>query len=327
MSRVLTFNCHEGYVHLLGKLGCDIDIVDGLPGRDRRSWDLRARPVPLRARLIDATMLAASSGYDVAIAHNVTDLLLLRDFDMPKVLVLHVSLAARAREEPRAPPISAMRAQLDTYLRAISAMAVAVSENKAASWGQRCPVIRPCADPDEYAGFTGDEPSALRVANHVMRRPERFAWDAHLRIILGHACTLVGDNPELGSAPAPSWEALRGYYRSHRAYVHSAGAELDDGYNLGVVEAMMTGMPVVSLAGAESPVIDSVNGFVSGDTDVLRARLGQLLGDRAFARELGARARATALERFSVAEFIAGWHAALDQARQVWRRARGVAVA
>ena len=34
MSRILTFNCHEAYVHLLGKLGFELDIV----GRIDSSW-------------------------------------------------------------------------------------------------------------------------------------------------------------------------------------------------------------------------------------------------------------------------------------------------
>jgi glycosyltransferase involved in cell wall biosynthesis len=156
---------------------------------------------------------------------------------------------------------------------------------------------------------------ALRVANQVMRRPERFAWSAHLAITRGQPTDLVGHNPELpGVVPAGSWDELRARYREHRAYVHSAGAGLDDGYNLGVVEAMMTGMPVVSLSGSESPVVDAVSGYVSDDVSYLNGRLGALLADRELALELGANARRRALELFDVAAFVAGWNAALELA-------------
>jgi len=50
--RILTFNCHEAYVHLLGKLGHALDIIGGLPGRVSSRWDERCRPVPAGARLV-----------------------------------------------------------------------------------------------------------------------------------------------------------------------------------------------------------------------------------------------------------------------------------
>ena len=34
----MTFNCHEPYVHLLGKLGHEMDVVDGLSGRHAMRW-------------------------------------------------------------------------------------------------------------------------------------------------------------------------------------------------------------------------------------------------------------------------------------------------
>jgi hypothetical protein len=319
MLRLLTFNCHEAYVHLLGKLGHALDIIDGLPGRVSSRWDERSRPVPQNARLIRLDEALTSPRYDVAIAHNITDLLALRALALPKILVLHVNLDARAREEPGAPAVADMRRQIGEYLGAIRGTAVAVSRAKAESWGQACPVIRPCADPDEYGGFEGSRPVALRVANQVMQRPERFAWPAHLAITRGHPTELVGHNPELsGVRPASSWEELRARYREHRAYVHSAGVGLDDGYNLGVVEAMMTGMPVVSLTGSESPVIDGHSGYVSDDVGYLNARLGALLADRELALELGRNARLRALELFGVSNFVTSWTLALERAAAIF---------
>lgn len=322
MERILTFNCHEGYVHLLGKLGIPMDIIDGLPGRYATRWDERMRPVPERARLMRLEEALGKPRYDVAIAHNLTDLVALRALDVPKILVLHVSLDARMREEPGGPDRAALHQQLRDYLKAIGAVAVAVSNTKAESWGQGgCTVIRPCADPDEYGGYEGTEPVALRVANQVMQRAERFGWAAHEAITQGHPLCLVGHNPTLpGVEPASSWADLRERYRRHRVYVHTAGIGLDDGYNLGVVEAMMTGMPVVSLSGSESPIVDGENGYVSADTGYLNTRLGALLEDRDLALELGRRAREKALATFSLTGFVSGWHSALELAFHTFER-------
>jgi hypothetical protein len=319
MGRLLTFNCHEAYVHLLGRLGYELDIIDGLPGRYVQRWDERMRPIPERARLIRLDEALAFARYDVAIAHNLTDLLALRTLDLPKVLVLHVDLRARVQEEPGQHDLGRMQTQLHEYLSGIGAVAVAVSETKGRSWGQACPVIRPAADPDVYQGFDGTLPVALRVANQVGQRRERLAWSAHVAIVEGHRSLLVGHNPELeGAQPASSWAMLQELYRTHRAYVHSAGVGLDDGYNLGVVEAMMTGMPIVSLAGAESPVVDGDNGYVSSDVAYLNERLGALLADRELALALGRRARDRARELFSPSEFESRWRAALDLARDTF---------
>lgn len=324
MARILTFNCHEAYVHLLGKLGHSMDIIDGLPGRHKPHWDERARPVPDKARLIRLEEALGSARYDVAIAHNITDLLALRTLAVPKILVFHVNLEARVREEPGKHDVTVMRRQVAEYLTAISAVSVAVSETKARSWGQACPVIRPCADPEEYAGFEGTRPVALRVANHVLQRQERFDWAAHLAMTRGHASAVVGNNPTLdGSLPARSWEDLRLCYREHRVYVHSAGRGLDDGYNLGVVEAMTTGMPIVSLAGSESPVVDGYSGYVSEDVGYLNERLGALLANRELAIELGGRARNAALELFAVSRFVKAWGRVIDLAASTFARGAG----
>jgi len=87
---------------------------------------------------------------------------------------------------------------------------------------------------------------------------------------------------------------------------------------------MMTGMPVVSSSGSDSPVVDGESGYVSDDVGYLNGRLGALLADRPRAYELGSVARDTALEVFSVTRFVSDWHAALDLARKTWRKGRSL---
>jgi hypothetical protein len=320
MGRVLTFNCHEGYIHLLGKLGVDLDVIDGLPGRYVPRWDTRMRPVPARAKLVTLDAAKSRSDYDAIICHNVTDLMDVRLVDAPKILILHVSLTARTLEDPNAPPAHEMSRQLRKYLDLIGGTAVAVSEAKRASWGFDAAVIRPAVDADEWPVHEGDEAVLLRVANQVSARRARFAWDDHEKVVGGLPFRLVGHNPDIPlAAPSKDWDDLRSLYRSHRAYVHTAGNGLDDGYNLSLLEAMASGMPALSTAPSESPVIDGKNGFV--DTNVARVHecARSLIDDPALARDLGARARETVIERFGLQAFIANWHQAIDRARVRYR--------
>lgn len=322
-GRILTFNCHEPYVHLLAKVGLGLDVVDGLPGRSTRRWDSRLRPVPAGARLVRLGEARARGPYEAVVAHNVTDLLDARSLDAPKILVLHVSLTARALEEPGAPPVEGMRRELSSYLAAIGGVAVAVSPMKRDSWGLAARVIRPAIDPDEWGGHRGERPTLLRVANDVLRRPARFDWPAHLEIVGDLPWELVGRNPGVpGAAPAATWDDLRERYRSARAYVHSSGEGLDDGYNLAVLEAMATGMPVITTPGHESPVEDGVSGFCSRSTATLRDAAARLLADPALARTLGDQARARVIDQFPLAAFREAWLEALAEAADRYAAAR-----
>jgi hypothetical protein len=318
--RILTPNCHEGYVHLLGKLGYEMDVIDGLPGRHTSRWDTRMRPVPENARLITLAEASTRSGYDAVICHSVLDLMDVRAVAAPKILVLHVSLTARALEEPNAPPPREMSRQVGQYLELIGAGAVAVSEMKRASWGLPATVIPPAVDPNEWGGYRGDQPSLLRVANHVSARRARFAWDDHEAIVHDLPFQLIGHNPDLPSVRASSsWDDLREVYRAHRAYVHTAGAGLDDGYNLAVLEAMATGMPVITTARSGSPVENGVSGFVSDDLAELHRSARLLLEDEALARRMGEAARNAVLSRFSVSAFVDAWHRVIHAAKQRFR--------
>jgi hypothetical protein len=315
--RFLTLNCHEGYVHLLGKLGVDWDVIDGLPGRHTGSWDTRMRPVPERAKLVTLAEATSHQDYEAVVLHSVQDLMDVRAIDAPKILILHVSLTARALEEPGSPPPSVMSRQLAQYLELIAAETVAVSEMKRRSWGLPATVIRPAVDPDEWDGHRGELPTLLRVGNHVNRRRTRFAWDDHESIVRGLPFRLVGHNPDMpGVRASEGWDDLRELYRSHRAYVHTAGPGLDDGYNLALIEAMGSGMPAVTTKLHASPVLDGETGFISDDLDVLHRGAARLLENPEEARKMGERARETVLEAFSLPAFVEGWHYAIDRAQK-----------
>jgi hypothetical protein len=80
---------------------------------------------------------------------------------------------------------------------------------------------------------------------------------------------------------------------------------------LAIIEAMMTGLPIVGLQTTELvTVIESgVNGYLSLHPDVLVARMKQLLDDPSQARSMGLAARRTALHRFSIERFARDWEA------------------
>jgi glycosyltransferase involved in cell wall biosynthesis len=83
---------------------------------------------------------------------------------------------------------------------------------------------------------------------------------------------------------------------------------------LSLVEAMMLGMPVVALATTEVPdAVPPGAGIVSNDVGALVEATRRLSNDIDAAAELGAAARAHAIERFSLERFLSDWSQLLEE--------------
>jgi glycosyltransferase involved in cell wall biosynthesis len=201
-------------------------------------------------------------------------------------------------------------------LHTVGGVVVAVSKPKLKSWGVEGKVIEPPVDPDEYGDYTGELPEGIRVANFVSKRSSILAWNVHREIVRNIPLLLVGNNPDIsGVEPARDWDHLRHLLRTHRFYLHTSDPNLEDGYNLALLEAMGTGLPVVATCSPTSPVVDGHSGFISDDVGYLRWGIQQLLNDPQLAFQMGERGRQLVLERFSVSRFLESWHEAIGEAR------------
>jgi len=307
-----------------------MDVVDGLPGRHVTSWDRRARPVPENVTLIPLGDTSSRGPYLVALCHNISDLIAIKHLDVPRVLVLHVNLQGRVVEEGCSLNVADMHNTVRTYLRMVGGVVVAVSRPKLLSWGVEGKVIEPPVDGDDYGGYSGEIPQGIRVSNFVTKRAQVLAWDIHRELTRDLTVTLVGNNPDIpGSEPARDWDHLRELLQVHRFYLHTAQPDLEDGYNLALLEAMGTGLPIVATSSPTSPVVDGESGFISNDLNYLRWGLRQLLEDPELARKMGETARATVLRQFSVSKFLEHWHEVIREAqarqKRVYRQARSLA--
>jgi hypothetical protein len=133
-ERLLVFDCHEAWVHQLRWLGIPMDIVVGLPGRPKAGWDESMRPIPPNARLLQLGDLdAAGEPYRCMIAHNLTDLLDMKNFKGPRLLVLHETLDGAILEQKSTIAPQALREAIRKYVQMTATHVVAVSEFKAES--------------------------------------------------------------------------------------------------------------------------------------------------------------------------------------------------
>ncbi|HXG05385.1 MAG TPA: glycosyltransferase family 4 protein, partial [Candidatus Binatia bacterium] len=322
--RVLIFNWHEPYLALLARTGGDFLVADW-----HRRWSAACRPLPANAQLVSdpeqARALLEGAGIDLVLCQTPADLDWSAPYPGPIVYLAHNRLENEVRGQP-AGAAAALRERVRARLEAAGGRFVAISEMKRASWDLGGVVIPPGVDLAEYGGWTGEEARALTVANLIVERDHMLGYSRLAAALTDLPWRIVGTNPALGVSEAESWPALRAAYRTHRLYAHATQWPWEDGWNLALLEAMATGMPVVTWANPTGPLREGLEGFVARDAQTFRRRAGQLLEDPALGRRLGELARKRVAECFPLDAFCERWRAVLleaaDPARPSWRGAR-----
>ncbi len=317
---LLVFNCHEAWVYQLGALGYDLDIIIGLKGRYKPTWDAQIRPVPPNSRLLTLPEAQQSpTSYYCIITHNITDLLDVKHRPEPQLTVIHLPIEARLVEEKSNVEPEKMKETLHKYLKLVGGHAVAVSMLRGKSWDFTEDIVPFGSDPDDYLPYSGEIASGLRISNFIQMRKQFLLWDLHEKAFDGIPVRIVGHNPGMpGVAVSESWEHLKKMLQSHRFYIHTADPRLEDGYNMAMGEAMAAGMPVLGNRHPTSPIKHGLSGFLSDDPDALRKYAGILLGDRDLAAKMGQQARKTAVERFSMSKFKESFLQSIETARRKW---------
>lgn len=316
--RILLFNRHEPYCFLLARTLHQFDVVTP-PGRPdhAREWNSAFRPLPsncVEVSLDEAEATARTGRYDVAVCMDLQDLNISAEWRVPRVHVALDAIEAGPAAEQLYPLLNVVEVAYP-------------SERKRREWGWSGTVVAPGIDANDYGGYTGAWVRVLRVGNFLRERDASRGFSIQEKILNGGDAigflggrltipsTTLGINPTIpGVKPARSWDDLKIQYRSHRLFLSTLPPDHEDGYNLALLEAMATGMPVVALANPSCPIVDGENGFVSDDPRVLRGRIIELLRNPDLARQLGERAHRTVMEQFGIGCFLAEWERILQAA-------------
>lgn len=293
--KVLLACWHEPYTQMF--LDMDHDITVCSPFSFERQWRESYRPKP---RWENAPK---PSEYDLVVSMGLPDINHLVRFDVPTLLVM---LNMRETDAPNAPNLG-----FEMDQRAFERTRIAyISQKKRDSWVQagfpHGPIVVSGLNPSWYGGYTGEIGRVLRVGNQMQARSEMQGWEWANEATEGLVEKVVGENPGVSEA-AGSWEELKSHYRENRVYLNSLSDELEDGYNLGMIEAMLTGMPVVTRCNSSSPITHGVDGFVAESPSDARLYLKQLLSDRPLAQRMGAHAQKTAMDTFGIERFTREW--------------------
>jgi len=303
--RALVFNWHEPYICLLAATGYEFDVAPPECDQDR-PWRESYRALPDNVSPVSFTKaqtLAQQGAYDIVICLTLQDVETVQAWPGPRLYIVLNMLGTEsgmqgAEKEAYKQQLLPLFADVDVAFS---------SEKKRREWGWDALVVSHGIDPDDYGPYTGEVARVLRVGNGLRERDYMQGWSIQEEILAGLPSTIIGTNPDLDSRPATDPADMKRQYSTHRVLLSTLSDEHEDGYNLAVLEAMASGMPVVCLANSSTPIIDGVNGFVSPDLAYLKLCLVKLLRDQDLAKELGARGRETVAEHFHISDCAAGW--------------------
>lgn len=174
-------------------------------------------------------------------------------------------------------------------------------------------LIRFGKDPEQWSGWTGDTPAIGNITQHMRQRGDACGFDYWEEATAGLPAMPAGPGSEAmpGGIGSLEFDAMQAYLRGIRAYLYTGTRPAS--YTLGLIEAMMTGTPVIAM-GAESfhPAAlweaDAITGTSPRDPGHARRMLASLLDSRAAAEALGAHQRSRAIELFGLDRVMRQWH-------------------
>jgi Glycosyl transferases group 1 len=304
---ILTVNWHTAYLYNLSQTGHRWSVLN--------KWEDCNRPLPSNFQLTDwATARRNFPKFDLAIGHSIwidvgRILPYCIRYHKPYIQVIHGRRCrggfSRSRLRRFAKLLYANLA-LKTLVRLGLMRVVFISPYAASDWGLDGTAIDQGINLAEMGPYQGTDPSLLAVGNTLHR--EHFAFAELMQIRKQVPVRIVGVNPNIPECrPSKNWEELRLLYCRNRAYLNLT-REPEDGHNLAVLEAMGSGMPVISLKHRSTPIRNGENGFLVENVSEAVERAKQLLANHELARKLGRSARETVERKFSLNVFRERWN-------------------
>lgn len=305
--KILSVNRHTGYLYNLSKIGHQWFVL--------ADWEQHNRPLPANFELVDWAYARRNfPKFDVVIGHDIRrDLRMFLPYCLryrkPYFQVIH---GRRARGGFSRSRVRRFAKQLYSILSlrplvSLGLMQVVfISPYARSDWGLEGTTIDQGIPLEEMDAYEGTEASLLVVGNGLKR--EHFAFDELMEIRKQVPVNIVGVNPNIPECrPSRNWDELRSFYRRYRAYLNLT-REPEAGYNLALLEAMASGMPVISLKHPSTPIRNGENGFLVENVSEAVECAKQLLADHDLAHRLGKCARDTIEHEFSLNVFRERWN-------------------
>ncbi len=304
--RILTWHTHGSYLYYLSQAPHDFYVLSK-PGRPPgyggrcgdHAWGDNVFDQPLetvQAQSFDCLLFQDDGQF----LHDQHRYLSSAQRSLPRVYVEH--------DPPRGHPTDTRHPIDDPGV-----LLVQVTSYNALMWdpGRTPQIVIEHGVIDSGPRWRGEMARGITVINHLAQRGRRLGADLFGQVREQLPLDLLGMGSEaLGGLGERPLHQVPGLCASYRFFFHPVRYT---SLGLGLLEAMMLGMPVVALATTETPktIVDGVSGFVDSDTSRLVDCMRELLKDYRLAARIGEQARQRALERHSIARFVTDWNRAL----------------
>lgn len=161
--------------------------------------------------------------------------------------------------------------------------------------------------------YTGQKAKGLVITNHLYQRGWSTGADIFDRLKKTVPLDLIGMGTAYEGGIGEVLHPALPYFVSHYRFLFNPIRWTSLG--LSVIEAMMIGLPVVSLNTTEYATVirNGENGFISNNLAYLQSKMELLLKSPELARDMGAQARKDAQERFGIPRFRRAWQKAIQQ--------------
>lgn len=187
-------------------------------------------------------------------------------------------------------------------------------------------MIRFYKDPEEFKDWNGNKNAVITVAQSMKARGAFCNFGTFNTVTNNIPRFLFGPNNEDSGIEGGqlSYDDLKAAYRDYRVYFYTGTYPAS--YTLNLMEAMMTGIPVVAIG----PMLANVgvfkmdtyevnkiikhkeNGFCSDDLAELRGNIEYMLANPKIAKEIGEKGRQTAIELWDKEKIKNDWKVFFD---------------
>ncbi len=307
--RILSFAWSDRLIALLARQGDDWEVVPRTTLDREPPWRL-ARKLPPNVTVVSRAQAGerlSREDYDLIVCHGLADLDEALSSDAPIFFVVSGT--------PQLAEALGLHGTLRDRLRESSATPVFLSNDSRREWGWGGEVVPLGLDVADYGPYSGERPEVLVVGHLSSLLPEMVDAPLLERATAGlpvrRTDRAVGERSD-ERASGRSW--VLEAYSTYRVLLDTSPPWCRDGQHLGLLEAMASGQPVVTVPKPNSLIISGTNGIVDPDPARLHQSLLELLSDQALASTLGAAARRTVAAQFPASIFRDCWRDLVDTA-------------
>lgn len=299
--KILTSPTHEGYEWMLAQTGHEFY---GVPTPVLKPWNETFRTRPANYFVTKrANEVPAFWDYDLVLIHSRGQYRALGAYaeyhNLPLIVTEHTLPDHDVSREEHIPLLNR---RLTTP--------VFVSDFNVKLWNfpaDKATMIPQGVDQRTFCpGDSERKSQLLSVVNLWKQRDKACGYYLWEKVTKGLPTKVLGENPGL-SFPAKDLTELVAAYQGSTVFLNTSKWSSSP---LTLFEAMACGCAIVSTCTTSIPSVikHGENGLLSNSPDDLRRFCQELLADPERARELGAAARQTILDRYSIERFTSDWN-------------------